>query len=368
MHPVRRSAAALLATAVTLIAAACGGSGGDPAPRAAAPAPAGGQAADLTAVKGFLLDHTTRLRREVRGLRENAEALHRLSAAAGHDPARLLATRRGEVARLVRDGQRRFGRANPAYEQMEGVVAGVPELADFDVLIDAGGDASDPETAVPFSVRTEDGRTFHRPGNLNYLAETALFGTEPRWAAKGVEPDLDGDGTVEFGEALPDPRFHLASMRRFEATAAELDAAARRWEPTLQDALTALVVMTPTMSEYFEAWKSSRFVAGERSTEKAFVAASRLQDIEDILGGLETVYAGVRPSIARADPAQAEQTGRALAGLRDFAADLRRQEAGGRRFTAQDADTLGGEAQDRAEAIAGQISQAAGRLDIPLES
>ena len=43
----------------------------------------------------------------------------------------------------------------------------------------------------------------------------------------------------------------------------ELDAAARKWEPTLQDALTALVVMTPTMSEYFEAWKNSRFVAGE---------------------------------------------------------------------------------------------------------
>ena len=44
--------------------------------------------------------------------------------------------------------------------------------------------------------------------------------------------------------------------------------------------------MTPTMSEYFEAWKNSRFVAGEKASEKAFVAASRLQDITDILGGL----------------------------------------------------------------------------------
>jgi len=360
----RRLAPALLAT---LAVAGCG-SDGPPAPDAAAPAPGAEQAADLTPVKAFLLDHTALLGREVRGLRENAERLHRLSAAAGHDPARLLATRREQVARLVRDGQERFGRANPAYERMEGVVAGVPELADFDVAIDAGGDASDPETAVPFSVRTEDGRTFDRPGNFNYLAETALFGTEPKWAARGVKPDLDGDGKLEFGEALPDPRFHLASMRSFEATVAELDAAARAWTPTLQDALTALVVMTPTMSEYFEAWKSSRFVAGERSTEKAFVVASRLQDIEDILGGLQTVYAGVRPSIAAVDPGQAEQTGRALAGLKDFAAGLRREEAGGRRFTAQDADTLGGEAQDRAEAIAGQISQAAGRLNVPLET
>ena len=28
--------------------------------------------------------------------------------------------------------------ANPDYEEMEGVVAGVPSLADYDVIIDAG--------------------------------------------------------------------------------------------------------------------------------------------------------------------------------------------------------------------------------------
>ena len=44
--------------------------------------------------------------------------------------------------------------------------------------------------------------------------------------------------------------------------------------------------MTPTMSEYFEAWKNSRFVAGAKAEEQGFVAASRLQDIADILGGL----------------------------------------------------------------------------------
>ncbi len=370
-HSSRRRRATALAAGLTLAVAAagCGSGSGDAAPSdPSAPVASAAAPADLTPVKSFLLDHTTQLRNEVRGLRENAQALRALAAEAGFDGPKLLATRREDVARLVREGQARFARANPAYEQMEGVVAGVPELADFDVSIDAGGDASDPENAVPFSIETADGRTFRQPGNFNYLAETALFGTEPKWAAKGVRPDLDGDGEVEFGEALPDVRFHLASMEAFEKTVEELDAAAKAWKPTLQDALTALVVMTPTMSEYFEAWKSSRFVAGEKSTEKAFVVASRLQDIEDILGGLRTVYAGVRPSIASADPAQAEQTGRALADLEAFAADLRRQEAGGRRFTAQDADTQGGEAQDRAEAIAGQISQAAGRLNVPLET
>ena len=65
------------------------------------------------------------------------------------------------------------------------MVAGVPTLADYDVIIDAGGDASDPETAVPFTIKTEDGKTFKQPGNLFFLVETALYGTESKWSAKG---------------------------------------------------------------------------------------------------------------------------------------------------------------------------------------
>ena len=48
--------------------------------------------------------------------------------------------------------------------------------------------------------------------------------------------------------------------------------------------------MTPTMSEYFEAWKNSRFIAGAEAEEKGFVATSRLQDIRDILGGIVLIY------------------------------------------------------------------------------
>jgi hypothetical protein len=251
---------------------------------------------------------------------------------------------------------------------MEGVVAGVPSLADFDVIIDAGADKSDPENAVPFSIETPAGKTYAQPGNFMFLTETALWGTEPQFAAKGVKPDLDGDGKVTFGEALPDADFLVAAARDFAANATELDAAAREWVPTPQDAFTALVVMTPTMSEYFAAWKSSRFVAGEKAQETAFVAASRLQDIADILGGLVLVYDSVEPTIAEDDPQQAQQTGSDLQDLERFAADLRDEEAAGRRFTAREADTLGSEAQDRAEAIAGQVSQAAGRLNITLEN
>lgn len=359
-----RTALAALTAGAALAVAGCGDSS-DEATSVTAAAPA---AASLAGVKDYLLQHTARLEQDTAALRANAERYDALAKAADYDYAELLATKRTEVAALVEEGQDAFAKANPSYERMEGVVAGVPSLADYDVIIDAGSDQSDPENAVPFSIETEDGRTFEQPGNFNFLVETAVFGTEPKWAAKGVEPDLDGDGTVEFGEAMPDAPFYKAATEDFARTARELDDAAREYEPTLQDAMTALVVMTPTMSEYFEAWKTSRFVAGERSEEKAFVVASRLQDISDILGGLEVVYDQVEPSIANVDAAQAKQTGTDLAALRAFADALKEAEDGGKRFTAQDADTLGGQAQDRAEAIAGQVSQAAGRLNVTLEN
>jgi hypothetical protein len=360
-----RRAGLTLAALVALGVAGCGGNDDDK--DAAATQPALAEGTDLSAIKGYLLAHTERLVTETGTLRADAEAYYKLAEEANFDYAKLLTDKRGDAAASVKKLQEDFAAANPAYEEMEGVVAGVPELADFDVIIDAGSDASDPESAVPFSVKTPAGRTFKQPGNYNYLVETSSFGTEPRFAAKGVRPDLDDDGRVEFGEALPDADFLVAAARGFEDSAKELDGAARKWTPTQQDAFTALVVMTPTMSEYFEAWKNSRFIAGDKAQEKAFVVASRLQDIADILGGLNLVYDNVQPSIAKVDRQQASQTGASLQRLQSFAERLREQEAGGKKFTAQDADTLGGEAQDQAEAIAGQVTQAAGQLGIKLE-
>lgn len=361
----RHTALALASTACLLAVSGCG-SDDRQTTSAAAATPA--QATSLGAVKDYLTEHTAELVTTTEALEQNAAAYDALAKEVDYDYERLLATKRDEVAKLVKEGQDGFAEANPAYEEMEGVVAGVPSLADYDVTIDAGSDASDPETAVAFSIKTEDGRTFKQPGNFNYLVETSLFGTEPKWAVKDVEADLDGDGKVEFGEALPDAQFYAAATKDFAATAKELDADAQKYEPTLADAMTALVVMTPTMSEYFEAWKNSRFVAGDAATENAFVISSRLGDIADILGGLEVVYARVEPSIAKVDEAQAKQTGADLSALRSFAADLKKAEDGGKTFTPADADTLGGQAQDRAEAIAGQISQAAGQLDVTLEN
>lgn len=355
---------ALLATAA--LAAGCGGDDDDKTAATTA-APTSGQP-DLAAIKAYLLSHTARLDRDTAALAEDAQEYHDLAKRHDFDYAKLLSEDRHQARELVERMQATFRKANPAYEEMEGVVAGVPSLADFDVTIDAGADGSDPENAVSFSLKTPAGTTYRQPGNFFALTETALWGTEPKWAARGVEPDLDGDGKVAFGEALPDADFLVAAAKDFHTTAQELATSAASWKPTQGDALTALVVMTPTMSEYFAAWKNSRFIAGSKAEEKGFVAASRLQDIADILGGLHLIYANVRPVVAKADEAQAEQTGTQLQELLAFASRLRDEERGGRRFTASEADTLGSEAQDKAEAIAGQVTQAAEQLGIELQT
>jgi hypothetical protein len=367
---IRTSTLAALAVAGTLGLAACGSddrstSGGNAATSEATPVPADGR---LGAIKTYLTDHSAALATTTRTLQAQAADYQALAASAGYDYAKLLSDRRADVAEQVAAMQATWRKANPQYEEMEGVVAGVPELADYDVIIDAGADGSDPENAVPFDVEVDDGRVLRKPGNFFFLTETSLFGTNPAFQAEDVEADLDGNGKVDFGEAVPDARLVAAFARDFAAQAAKLDASAKAWQPEQADALQALVTMTPTMSEYFEQWKHSRSIAGGRASEAGFVGASRLQDIESILSGLVLIYHNVEAAVAKVDEAQAEQTGRQLEGLRDFAADLREREEQGTRFGAEQADTLGAEAQTRAEAIAGQISQAAAQLGIELES
>jgi hypothetical protein len=349
------------AVAAALLFAACGDD--DDETTTPEPIDAGG---DLAAIKGYLTDHSAELAAQTEILKTQAEAYYDLAEAADFDYERMLEDNRGEVEEILATGQDAYRAANPAYEEMEGIVAGVPRLAQYDVDIDAGADASDPENAVSFSLELPDGETLKQPGNFMFLTETSWFATNEDFLADGTDGDVDGNGEVEFGEGLPDANFLVAAMTAFDEMADQLDEDAQAFEPTDSDAFTAITVMTPTMSEYFEAWKASRFVAGGGTSDE-FAAASRLQDIADILEGIVFTYDEIEPQIAEESQQQAEQTATALNDLLAYVEDLRDREDGGEKFTAEQADTLGSEAQRQAEAVAGQVAQAAQRLGIELQ-
>jgi hypothetical protein len=335
-----------------------------PAPTAA-PAPAG---ADLSGIKAYLLTKTAALKEATARLRAASDRYYELAKGAHFDYAALWAGKRPEVTAVVQELRAAWKTASPLYEQMEGIVAGTPALAQFDVDLDAGASGAEGgDNVVSFDLTLPDGRRLPKPGNLFGVTESTIFASYPDYTAKGVAADYDGDGQAGFGEALPDANVLKGGVDALAAKAADLDTAAQAWQPTEADAFTALVVMVPTMSEYFDSWKNSRFVAGDKSTQRDFVAISRLADIQDILSSLEVVHQNVSPLIRQVSADEDARIGQGLRDLKAFVADVYAKERSGKRFTAEEADLLGAEAQNRATAITGQISQAAARLNIKIE-
>ncbi|MBO8141214.1 MAG: EfeM/EfeO family lipoprotein [Firmicutes bacterium] len=332
------------------------------------PSAAQGQQPDLDGIKAYLLQQCAKLEENISALKEVADAYYGLSTQYDFDYSALWNQETETVRSLLLQARSSFLSANSAYELMEGIVAGVPALAPFDVDIDAGVPSGEGDgDVVRFDVPLPDGNVLRQPGNFFYLAELTLWGTNPEWTAQGVQPDLDGNGTVDFAEVLPDANVFKGIADAFLQKSRELSVEAKAWRPRESDAFTALVVMIPTMDEYFQAWKESRYVSGAQAVSPQFVATSRLQDIADILHGLQVVYTHIEPLISALDPAQAQQIEHELSALRDFVLQVLSQETAGVKFNPEDADLLGSEAQHRATAIAGQIAQAAAKLGIDIQ-
>jgi hypothetical protein len=329
---------------------------------AAAPAEA-----DLSAIKSYLVGKTAELKTHTAALTAASNEYFELAKATNFDYAALWENNKDEVIASLTAAREAWKLASPTYEQTEGIVAGTPSLVEFDVILDAGASAEEsPDDAVHFDLTLEDGRVLEKPGNLFGVTESTLYGTEPDFTVPDLVADFDGNGTQDLGDSLPDAYVLKAGAELLEKYAGDLDAAANAWSPTDSDAFSALVVMVPTMGEYFDSWKNSRFVSGEASTQRDFVAISRLSDIIDILGSLQVVYSSVQPQIAALDSAQAAQLETQLSDLKAYVQAVYTQEQSGKQYTPEEADTLGAETQNRATAIAGEIAQVAERLDVEI--
>ena len=328
--------------------------------------------ADLTAVKVYAVDNVANMKTATAALRQTAQEYYEQIERIQRDqpdenPYQYYwDNQQAEVVELLARAKDQWLEANLHYELNEGIVAGVPSLAYYDTWIDAGPSVEeDPAEALDWQLELPDGRTLDRPGNFfHHLTEPVLWGTRSDFV--GLAVDLDGDGAIEVGEAMPEANIFLGAATGLAEATVELDQAIADWNPTLENAFTALVTMIPTMNEYFEQWKLSVFVSGAASTQENFVAVSRLFDINGILNGLDLTYDHLQPVVEQANPELNAQIDTGLAELVSSVKELYEQDQNGKRFSPEDADILGSKAQDEATALAGQVAQAAALLNIPL--
>ena len=213
--------------------AALAGCGGDDSEPAAETTPAAAAEPDLGAIKDYLLEHTTNLQEQTATLAADAEAYHAAAEEAGFDYAKLLADRRDEVAGMVEKMQATFRDGQPGLRGDGGRGRRRARAGRLRRHHRRGRDKSDPENGravLDQDARRQDvraARQFHVPAR-----DRRCGGPSRKFAAKGVKADLDGDGKVEFGEAVPDADFLVAAAKDFATNAKDLDTAARAWEPT----------------------------------------------------------------------------------------------------------------------------------------
>jgi hypothetical protein len=167
------------AVATTLLAACA-------APAPSAPAPTNALAGvapavssiDLSGIKSYLLDKSGQLKAATAALKATADQSYDLAKASNFDYAAMFAANKEQTVKLVEDARAQWTTASPLYEQMEGIVAGTPSLAEFDVILDAGASKEeDPQDPAPVDVTLPDGRVLEKPGNLFGVNESTLWGT-----------------------------------------------------------------------------------------------------------------------------------------------------------------------------------------------
>jgi len=326
------------------------------------------QDAALQAIKEYLSKTVGGLVSGVGVLADWTNDYYGLAKASGFDYAALWKTNQATLPDAIVEGRRIWTEdAHGNYELAEGIIAGVPALADFDVWIDAGPSAAEDATnAYAWTLTLPDGATMDKPGNLFHtLTEPALWGTNPDFV--GLDIDLNGNGAVDATEALPDANVLKGSVDALVDAVAKLEQAVQAWQPTLSDLFTALVVMLPTAGGYFEEWRHSAYVVGNTSESENFVGSSRLLDVLGIYHGLQTTWTAVEPIVTSSDTGVGGSITAGITDLIAFVQDLADQEAAGTRFTTEQAEQFAGEVQQRGDTVAGLVTQAAALINVELQ-
>jgi soluble cytochrome b562 len=242
------------------------------------------------------------------------------------------------------------------YETVEGIVAGVPSLADYDIYLDAGVPASEgPEGVAPVVLVLVNGEKIDKQGSLfTYIIEPMLWSGDKRWVV-----------SVDSGKkSLPRPEVLSAAAKDVNKKLGELLADAKSWNASISDCFGAMVVMTPTLSDYFEDWKESRY-----SKEKSgrFQAVSRVSDMRGIMGSCQVMYDAVEKKVAEKDKSLAKSVDSGFKGIVAFLDKIDAREKEGE-IKGAEIDELATQAKEKTDKLVPQIQQSAAVIGVKVES
>ncbi|MCA1970340.1 MAG: hypothetical protein LDL42_14485 [Rhizobium sp.] len=322
-----------------------------------------GESRGLANVKQFTLDHNRRLVSQAELLDAALAEYAGVIAGHGGDYAAAWAADGPRLAKQVAAIRTLWLEASNQYETIEGIVAGIPSTAKYDLILDAGNPGSEAEDVAEYDLKLPDGTVLQRPGNLFHgITEPLFWGMNE--AGARMPADLDSDGKIVRGEMLFDANLGQGAGQALVHWAKALEADMAAWIPNREDAFTSVVVMTPTVGDYFGEWKESQFITGEIG---AFVAQSRLTDVQGIMNGCRKMYSeAISPVVAAGDGDLDVRIKASFEELLTLVDDTHAREASGTKFGVEEADALGNEAQDIADRIVAMILQAAAKSGVKI--
>lgn len=311
---------------------------------------------DVSGVKTYLVDTVTKVNAAAQDYEKNARAYAAIIDAHGGDYAKAYAAQKAEIDRLVAAMQENYKAIDSyGYETVEGIVAGVDPLAHYDISLDAGVPQTEgAEDVAPVTLTLRNGETIDRQGALfTFLIEPTLWGGDARFI---VPLDRDADGKIAPRESLPKTEVVLATSAEAAKQTAALLADAKAWQPTTADCIGAMIVMTPTLSDYFEDWKESRYTDSQSGR---FYAVSRVSDMRGIMSSCFVMYQAVDPEVAAKDPALAKSIRKGFEGITSFLDKIEtREKADADTITLAEIDEMAAQAKERTDKLVPQIEQA----------
>jgi len=313
--------------------------------------------ANAESVKKYLVSRLEKMNEASADFVKNSEAYSALIKANGGTPESAYKAEPKKIDSLVAKMQENYkGMDSYGYETVEGIVAGVSSMADYDIYLDAGVPASEgPDDVAPVVLDLGNGQKINKEGSLfTHIIEPALWGGNKKWVV-----------TVDDGKkTVPKPEVLAAAATDVNKKLSELLRDAKAWNASVADCFGAMVVMTPTLSDYFEDWKESRY---SKDKSGKFQAVSRVSDMRGIMSSCKVMYDAVKASVAEKDKALAKATSAGFNDIMNFLDLIEKREKQGE-IKGAEIDELATQAKDKTDKLVPQIEQSAAVTGIKVQS